>query len=347
MRQLLKISFFLLCFAPFIAHAIVVKSLYQVEVPVASQTKKVRSKAFPQALEQVFIKLTGNPAIGTIPQIRHHLKNAAEWVEQYRYSTQPNQQVVLHVTFQQQAIRQLLVKARQAIWGVNRPSLLMWVAESSSDGQQLLNDNSPVIQQLRVDAKARGLPIMLPLLDLQDINRLTFNDVWTGLTMPVLAASKRYASDAVVMVKLDEISADQWQSEWTLLIEDNKKLSWTESANSLDAVLKKGINDISAAIARRYAVLAGGERSVQVSVDNIDDLTAYAKTMAYLRSLTPVKKVQVNTVDANQVIFTVEYRGGKQSLQQAIGLNTVIKLEKSEPSEEGKLSSDMLRYSLS
>ena len=58
----------------------------------------------------------------------------------------------------------------------------------------------PRLKLLRGGRTNAGLPIALPLLDLEDMTAVTFADVWGGFDEPVQRASTRYRADATLIV---------------------------------------------------------------------------------------------------------------------------------------------------
>ncbi|MQK16791.1 DUF2066 domain-containing protein, partial [Escherichia coli] len=62
-------------------------------------------------------------------------------------------------------------KLRQAglpLWGANRPSILAWWLNSGVEGANLVGDGQEASTPLRLAAQHRGLPLRLPLADLQE-----------------------------------------------------------------------------------------------------------------------------------------------------------------------------------
>ena len=103
------------------------------------------------------------------------------------------------------------------VWGPERPLTLLWVAvDDGVGGRALLGANettelgapttpqmtallTTVREEIVAAADERGLPIAWPLLDLEDLNAVTFTDVWGGFEDRIVAASTRYRADAVLI----------------------------------------------------------------------------------------------------------------------------------------------------
>ena len=142
-----------------------------------------------------------------------------------------------------------------------------------------------------------------------------------------------------MLIKLEQINPNYWQSTWTLLL-TGEKLSWDESGNDIHQVLANGVNDIAAALARRYAILdLKTTHHVKLLLENVAGLKDYARALAYLKGLIPIKDVQVQALNAGKIIFNIEYVGSERSLQNALALGLFIKPETTSNPE-------ILRYSL-
>src|SRR6185503_18770188 len=105
-------------------------------------------------------------------------------------------------------VDQALAALQKPVWGPERPLTLLWIAVDDGNGGRALlgaNDTAALgldpnppgmterLAALRKDlqsvADERGLPITLPLLDLEDLGAVTFADVWGGFEDRVAGAS--------------------------------------------------------------------------------------------------------------------------------------------------------------
>lgn len=88
--------------------------LYQVQLSVKNRSSEVLQAALPQALEQVLMKITGDPKIGSATTVHDHLAEAQNYVERYEYlpgqSEDGQQKFVLVVKFSSKSLDELLEK---------------------------------------------------------------------------------------------------------------------------------------------------------------------------------------------------------------------------------------------
>ena len=79
-------------------------------------------------------------------------------------------------------IDQLLASENIPVWGSNRPSVLVWMALQDATGSRsMLNSESgaEIIDFMRRFGEERGLPIIFPLLDIEDRRNLPADAIWT------------------------------------------------------------------------------------------------------------------------------------------------------------------------
>lgn len=333
------------------ARAELVRGLYEAEVPVTEQSAGERRGALTAALAMVLVKVSGNRAIATDPAVADALLKPARFVQQYRYRVveppaepqggpgpvenrsggpagePPESQLILSVRFDATAVNELLRTAGQRIWGEARPTTLVWLAVEEGGRRRLVgaSDKGPVTAALKERAAQRGLPLHLPLLDLQDQLRLEPVDVWGGFRDPILAASTRYQSQAVLVGRLSQDTPGMYQVQWSLYL-GRETLRWESAGSVLEAVLGVGVDGAADVLSQRFAqtYTATGGATLAVQVRDITSLDGYARAMDYLRELNGVKGVQVVMVSPGSVSFRLELTGERQAVIQAISLGDTL-----------------------
>jgi uncharacterized protein len=338
------------------ARAVEVPGLYEAEVPVTGQSAAERVAASRTALEDVLVKVSGNADIAQNPQIEPMLTEAEQWVQRYQYRTIPSSGTAMPSTeaptqllwesFDRQTINQHLYDAGIPVWGVNRPATLLWLAiENGGDRYLVGGDNSPDIQAAVNDqAHSRGLPLNVPLLDLQDQGALAVADVWGDFSDMIFKASARYQSDAILVGRVYAVAAGQWQSHWTLY-HRGSVTSWESAPGSQDAAIAAGIYGATAEFVKLYAlkITPGVGNTVVLSIENINSLADYARVTHYLQSLDPVADAQVEKVEGSNVSFLIKVRGQISGLIQTIALgNTLIAVSPQQPVDNAMVDESSL-----
>jgi hypothetical protein len=312
-----------------LAGAVVSQQLFESEVVVQSQAPAERSAAMKSALEEVLVRVAGQDSVLTTGPAMALLQKPSRLVQQYRYFTVPDSEppiLKLWVRFDGDAIRQSLQQQGLAYWGAERPDTLLWLAVEDRGKRYVVSadDNSDVHEQIVQVAKQRGVPILFPLMDLEDQSQARFSDIWGGFFEHVLDASARYNPQAVLIGRLNRSSSGGWSARWYMDVA-GRTASWSDSRQQLAALLQQGMDDTADQLASRFAVVnQGGDNVVRISVDGVRTLAAYARINEYLNSLTSVVDVQVEQLTGSQVQYSLQLNGGLQGLTRTVSIGTVL-----------------------
>lgn len=315
--------------------------LYEAEVQVSSQQPAERTTAMKAALSEVLVRVTGHRE----QTLQAVLDDPARFVQQYRYFTVPGSQppeLRLRVRFDGAALEQALHQQGVAYWGDSeRPDTLVWLAVEERGVRSIVaaDDDSVARRQLQLAGKQRGIPLLFPLLDLEDQAQVRFGDIWGGFHDRVLTASERYRPQAVLIGRLSRDPYGDWVARWSLQAAGSTK-SWSDSDTRLGNLLQAGIDNMADTLATRLAVTdtgaAGG--TVDIRVEDIDTLAAYARVNDYLASLSAIRKFQVEQVSDSTVRYALQLNGSLQGLTRTVSIGTVL-----EPSPAGTPGSYRLR----
>ena len=312
------------------------QGLYAAQVAVANQDQNERQRGFQLALEQVLVKVSGERALVKRPSIAQALAQPERYVAQFRYRTEiapaaalgapPERTLVLWTEFDGPAIDTLLREAGLPVWSRVRPSVLLWFAVERANGPVVLGadnagDLAKVLKVLRETATQRGLPLILPLLDLEDQSRLSESDLWGGFEEDILKASERYQSEAVLVGKAYRLLTGLWETHWKLLLGGASR-GWSLRGEALEPLLEQGIHQAADVLAERFAAAGGPTElnTIELMVGGIHSLDDYASTLAYLQALDPVQAVRVSRVEGDRVWFVVDARGGRAAVREVIAL---------------------------
>jgi hypothetical protein len=314
------------------AHAARVDDLFQVEVVADGRDAGSRDAALRQALGQVLLRITGSQESLRHPSLKPLLKNPSRFAQQYRFREVPAEtpeqaeQLRLWAQFDGVVLAREVREAGLPYWGSERPDVLLWLAIDNRGRRYLVSDNSggSVARSLSQSASQRGLPLTLPLMDLEDQRAVQFTDVWGGFVGSLEEASQRYRPQVILVGKLGRSgSSGDWRGSWNLLAAGNQQ-SWTSHAANLEAAVEQGIGETSEWLARQYAVVATDEAVRSLLVEGVQGLDDYARVSNYLASLTPVEQVQVARVNGQEVEFSLNLNSEERNLLQVITLGRVL-----------------------
>ncbi len=203
------------------------QNLYVVTVLPDAAAPDQRAVAEKAAFARLLVRVTGNRAAAADPLLAPLIEDARAYENSYGVDRQGRP----IVGFNAARVEQALTALNLPVWGAERPLTLIWIAVDDGAGgrgmlaaNELAADLPPatvelltmVRTELAAVADERGLPIALPLLDLEDLNAVTFTDVWGGFEDRIGLASARYRADAVLIGRVRP-GVLGYEFEWLLL----------------------------------------------------------------------------------------------------------------------------------
>lgn len=283
-----------------------VNDLYQVREAVSSQQPEERAGALSRALDTLVLRLTGKADAAQNPALAALHKDPQQIVSQYGYEGEQ-----LLVDFDPLSTERSLRQAGLALWGANRPSILLWWLSDASDGSRLLGDGQAAAAVLNQAAQHRGLPLRLPLADLSEQLVAVPENLTTNDPAALREASERYAADALLAVMARE-SGGQWQAEWRLWLGDEREQGTVQGADQAalaDAILLA----VNQRLAPRFIVAAGAANALTVQMQGVD-LPRYAELQRILEPFT----AQLRTVQGDTLTFVVNANAAQLRAQLAL-----------------------------
>jgi hypothetical protein len=308
-----------------------VDDLFQAEVDAAGRGNAARQAALRDALRVVLVRVTGSTRTLGDGAARALLRKPGRFVEQYRFREIPandgsDKQLRLWVQFDGVALAREVRAAGLPYWGNERPDLLLWLAIDDRGRRYLVSgaEGSEGADAVTHAASERGLPVTLPLMDLEDQREVQFTDVWGGFLDGLEAASRRYRPQVILTGRLDHSGAGGgWRGTWHLLAAGSRQ-TWDLRGDSMDAAVQRGIGEAAERLAAQYAVAGAGASVRGVLVEGIESVEAYARVYRYLSSLALVDNVDVVRVADGQVQFDLMLNAQDRRLLQLITLGTVL-----------------------
>ena len=167
------------------AKAADIHDLYDAKIAVHDQSQRTQNNAFSLALKQVLIKVRGNNDLLSNQKIKGAMTKATRFVRSYSYDKQESQ-LYLVISFDPQRVENVIRSAGFPVWDKRRPDSIIWLAIQPSDDsiRQIATQTkySEIYQQLSERAALRGITLMFPLWDLDDIQTLGVYDIWGGFS---------------------------------------------------------------------------------------------------------------------------------------------------------------------
>ena len=332
-----------------ISLALEVNDLYQANVVVDTQDRIQREQAIKEALQGVFLKVGGKKSVLSHEVLKKAQQMASRYVSQYRYQ-RIDSQLSLIVSFNEEKVNQLFKEANLPLWGSLRPQVLLWLIDEQGVNRSIVGSSADSIIPSSVNefSTQRGLPIVMPLMDLTDSTQVVLSDFWGYFPEQIQQASLRYFADTIVVMRvsdsslvdvnentvqsnaLDDVSCGLLCEQQELVIP--KVLDWrvftqgtlyTKKYQGVDKIslIDQGLSDITELIYHSYALLASAESDFVIEVNNVTSLTSDIQLFDFLKALSAVNAVTLISAQGDVRQFKLDLIGSKASFLASLKLN--------------------------
>ncbi len=309
------------------AWAVEVQDLYVVTVPVETRDRPERQEAFKAAMSAVLVKLTGDRSAADFPELELLQETASRYVQRFNYLNSVEEGYRLEVHFDGEALERALTERGLPVWGRERPAVLVWLAVQDKGKRYLVGGESGATaqRQLNETASRRGLPLVLPLLDLEDQSKVSFADVSGGFQETLEAASARYRPDALVVAQAGPLAGGTWRVRWKMYFAGQSS-AWETEDGVLGSALAEGVHHMSGVLARGmatqgFAELASG---TVISVSGVHSLEDEVQVATYLAGLAPVVASHPILLQGDRVDYWVRVRGDVRDIERLISLGDML-----------------------
>ena len=332
--------------------AVTLENLYQAEVLSESQSDAQRRIDASEGLSQVLMRVSGRSDILQNPVIVAALKTPEQYYSEFSYARveavndaaaslpQPGldplpaetPRQVMRIRFAPSLIAKILREADLPVWGSNRPSVLSWMAIDDESGRQVLGEANPSLfaKTLNQAARARGVPLLLPLWDLEDSRGVSSSEIWGRFLGRIEAASKRYSPDKILVFRAESEFSNQWRGDWSFG-EGGQWRSGTVYGESQAQLATALVGVLASVLSEQYAVTST-RSEVRLTVEGITEIQDYAEVSRYLEGLTQVMSVQPVRILTDMVEFKLRSEGEVQQIIDVIALDrklTLLRLDES------------------
>lgn len=324
-RLLPFILFF--CFS---AIAVEIPDLYQSDVLVSDKTRQSRIDAGQEAFVRVVKKLTGQEDVKNHPLIKQAMRDYSQYLTKYEYVEHINGELSARFVFEEEKLNQLIKDANWPFWGNRRPQLVLWLAiEDNAVRDFVTRENYPQLERLIYDkAEEWGLPVLVPLLDLQDRLQVGVAEVWGYFSEPVELASKRYGAERVITARLfQQEGSSSWLLEWRYT--NSQNFEPEQRVGDKQVIIAQMMDTLARSLLAEYSI-AFSEQNVPlqsvVTVRNLNSFTDITLAKRRLQSISSVKDVDVYSRAGNTVEFTVKHVSSVLDLKKALSFENAFNL---------------------
>ena len=308
------------------ARAEMVRDLHSASVPVANQGSKALTAAASQALAEVLVKVSGSRLLLANPVIVKALSDSRAHVQQYVYTRNepPETGFSVQLEFDGEYVTDLVRQSGAPLWTASRPLVLAWVVVEDEQGRHFIDrDNWPDEAQVLIEAfSRRGVPVQLPVFDLEDMAALSRNDAWRLNAAAIQTASARYNAQDIVAGRLASVSAGKSAGDWSYFYQDGR-VNRSVTVDNLASFMRDGVNIVASEMATRYAVAptTGEEGDMHMSVIDVLTYPEYAAIARWLEDLELIEEVVIEQVLKDRVLFRLRAQTDAAQLSSIIELN--------------------------
>lgn len=242
------------------SQAVEVKGLYEIEIIANSQSAEDRTQAIKQALFAVLDRILVSDDIAKIPVVQQMLSSAQNYVKQFQFSLiaadeySDSDARLIRVQFDEDQMLEVLRKSQVGIWSEIRPETLLWLVVDEGGSRQFYNaDAMPDIESaLALASKVKGVPMIYPMLDLEEQQRISVSEVLGADSRNLLAASARYEVTSVMAGRILK-KGECWQGEWAFYF-DGKIKQWNNPCQPLKATMIAGVKGAYDVLSNYYGI---------------------------------------------------------------------------------------------
>jgi len=305
--------------------------LYSGVVVVSGQGEDQRNEALPEALIQVLQKLSGRREMPFSPALDEALANAGDLLLSIRYRNverldpdgviSPLLQLIAR--FRQAEVDSLLKLIGLPRWQQERPAVQIWVVIDDGFNRELKPVEFDYAWQAMEElAETRGLPLIWPELDDEELQLIDMRLVWGGFTDYLVERGAPADGVAIIAARRE---GPQWTLRWNLA-GDGYNWSWRNSDQELMFALADGVHQMTDQIAAINAIAISdqGQMAVEFTIGGLSGANDYVRCLDYLQELSLVTGVEILAAAPGRVHFRLQLNASSEHLAAAFNRGSVL-----------------------
>lgn len=294
--------------------------LYQVNVNLTDSKDALEQQAKTQAFQEVLVRVSGNKKIVDDPQVAKILAQPSPYINDLSVAQELDGRVATF-NFDEKKIQTLLSQLQANYWPLPRQEVLFWLINAADQSLLWEQSTAEQVMLLKKAGVKRGLPVVLPLGDMDDLTVISARDVWDNFNPIIGKASERYGITSWVVVK---VFADK--IEWSFYPEGlEQSAPLQNSAQGVDfSSFEKLIEEISDHYFATSAILLSDtapEREYLLQVLGITAAAEIFKLESSLKQMGSVASAQLRAIQKDEVSFTVKLASSQSQFTTELALN--------------------------
>ena len=326
------------------------QNLFVVDVRVADQTISVEQAATRTSFLEVISRLTGLESVPRTAEIKNALDQAESFVAEYMYTEVLNYesetvvaskpQSVLRIVFQPDQIESLLRQAKLPRWPFPRDTCIVWALREIEGRREIIGpaETYEFAELLASNGLARGLPLIFPVMDLEDQLRVNHSLIWGRFGKELLQASERYNANCLLIGRLvahggGEVTS--FSGDWTIMLRNSvsyhRETFWVEEKAK---IAKEAIDSAVDLMAESSVIYTGESYVYRVRISFIEDFEDYLAVNQYLSKSPYVDDFSIDGYEGGSLKISIKSMAGRERLLEFF-------------EKEGKLANDDIAWSAS
>jgi uncharacterized protein len=316
-------------------------ALYRGEAIMDTLGDNAKRVATAQALGQVMVKLTGNPAAAGNSVVRRAMSVAGSLVSETSTrqdgdtaSGMPVYKNILVVSFDPEAVDALIAAGGLKYWTGARPRPILWLVIDDGRGPRLVTSQQlSVVKPLATRGLERGLRFLIP--NGNSVEQAAVNSVWDLNTAALQPLTARYQNNAQLLGKVYR-SVSGWSAQWVMTQDGAEVARWVSTKADPRQVIASGADGAADALSKRDGIyfntgVAGKYRIDVVGVDSSQD---FVRLMGYLQQMAIVRRVQVVQATPEMLRLELDMNVGLKGFRTLIGSGGTLRSGDIDPPAE-------------
>ena len=322
------------------------QKLFVVDVRVEDQTASVERTATRTSLLEVISRLTGLGSVPRTAEIKKALDQAESFVSEYMYTEVLNYESensaskslsVLRIVFEPAQIEALLRLAKLPRWPSARDTCIVWALLENNGRRESIapGETFRFAELLASNSLARGLPLIFPILDLEDQLRVDDGLIWGRFGKKLLQASERYKASCVLIGRLvahEGGTVTSFSGDWTIVLRNfgsyHREVFWIEEGAK---IVKETIDSAVDLMTESSVIYAGESYVYKVRISFIEDFGDYLAVNQYLSKSPYVEDFSIDGYEEGFLKISIKSVAGRDKLLEFF-------------EKEGKLVSDDIAW---
>ena len=315
-----------LCLVP---NLVVASDLYVAQAPLESESAAHLKQAKSQAMALMITRLTGQKSSLKTSAVKAALNDPDAYISQLSRTTDAeSQQVQLQLGFDQPSVNDLLRRSGLPIWAAKRANILAWLVLEEHGIQEIIADGYIATSDvLQTEAEQRGLPLVLPLMDLTDQLVIGPSDVWGNFDEVISSASQRYQPHGLLLGRIFKNADNLWQGQGQIQFAANQ-IDWKLAAQTSEQLMALIVENLGQELSRRFALTndTAGQQESLLHISNVDSLDAYKELQKVLMEVASITHISIHSLQADKLQISVLHQGSRDNLLINLGLQSRLLL---------------------